>query len=71
MLKAVNQRNRIACITVTGAGAAIQRANARPAKQVELCTGAQRQRLVIILQQNDALGCNLVCNRTAGCHCFV
>lgn len=71
MLKAVNQRNRIACITVAGAGAAIQRANARPAKQVELCTGAQRQRLVIILQQNDALGCNLVCNRTAGCHCFV
>ena len=71
MLKAVNQRNRIACITVTGAGAAIQRANTRPAKQVELCTGAQRQRLVIILQQNDALGCNLVCNRTAGCHCFV
>ena len=71
MLEAVNQGNRIACITVTGAGAAIQRANARPAKQVELCTGAQRQCLVIILQQNDALGCNLVCNRTTGCHCFV
>ena len=71
MLEAVNQGNCIARITVTGAGAAIQRSNARPAKQVELCAGAQRQRLVIILQQNDALGCDLVCNRTAGCHCFV